>query len=181
MTDKRIINDDIIKQIKASEEALTLTELKDIINTVLKNNEKFLIKPKYISNWLVKCKYLITVELDNRTCYSISQSGLSIGIEEKINGNGNKVLYYSSQAQQFIINNLQSVISLAFKILSTSDTKLNNKYEKWTEEDMKKLKEYCQMKYSTTRISKYLRRTVGAVKSKMLKLGISNSDSDKII
>ena len=88
----------------------------DIINAVKPENMKKL-KVTAITNWLVSINMLAVIKINNKNIKKVTDTGKDLGLteEERLGQYGKYyAVTYNKNAQQFIIDNLNSIIDGGF-------------------------------------------------------------------
>lgn len=105
-----------IEEVEISDIPITVTVIAKRINSVTPENMKHL-KVTAITNWLVSINMLEIVAENNKNIKRVTPDGQNLGLaEEERFGQYGKyfVVTYNKNAQQFILDNLSSIINGGF-------------------------------------------------------------------
>ena len=101
-----------LEEAELSDKPVTISELVKIINEVADNNEFFKLSAVRAADWLLKEGYLQLKECDGRREKVPTEKGSTLGIsqEERTGSRGDyTVNLYSSEAQKFVIDNVDKI------------------------------------------------------------------------
>ena len=165
------ITDEEILNLKADELPLSISELAKKINLYKNDENMSKLSHRRITDWLVELGFLEKCETsDGKSRQKISDEGKKIGIflEDRMGAYGPyTVKLYSKEAQQFIIDNLQSILA------SSDDFNSENHGMPWNEEQDKILLDLYQKQMPISSIADEMKRSQGAIKARLKKLGIA--------
>lgn len=105
-----------IDSIEISDASVTVSVIAQKINAVKPENMKKL-KVTAITNWLVSINMLEVITINNKNIKKVTASGKDLGLteEERLGQYGKYfAITYNKKAQQFIIDNLNSIIDGGF-------------------------------------------------------------------
>lgn len=157
--------------IEISDAPVTVSVIAQRINAVKPENMKKL-KVTAISNWLVSIDMLRVVTINNKNMKKVTDNGRSLGLteEERINQNGTyHAVTYNRNAQQFIVDNLNSIIAGGF-----NGSSKENAGKPWSEDELFLLKSMYDEGASVSDIAKELKRSNGAIKARIEKFASLN-------
>lgn len=164
-----------------NESGMLLKDIIDYFNSCADNaGIKRLAKPA-LSEWLISNGYLQPVEKDNGKHYKLpTEKGNAAGItaEDRYGMYGvYTVVLYDRQAQKLIVDSLQSIADNYYtnKKKFTPREGFENQGAGWGKEQDKKLTELYKASLSAEEISKALGRTLGGIRARLKKLGLSDA------
>lgn len=102
--------------IEISDAPVTVSIIAQRINAVKPENMKKL-KVTAITNWLVSINMLKVIKINNKNVKQVTDSGMDLGLteEERLGQYGKYyAVTYNKNAQQFIVDNLNSIIDGGF-------------------------------------------------------------------
>ena len=105
-----------VDSIEISEDPVTVSIIAQRINAVKPENLKKL-KVTAITNWLVSINMLAVIKINNKNIKKVTDTGKDLGLteEERLGQYGKYyAVTYNKNAQQFIIDNLNSIIDGGF-------------------------------------------------------------------
>ena len=105
-----------VDSIEISEDPVTVSIIAQRINAVKPENMKKL-KVTAITNWLVSINMLAVIKINNKNIKKVTDTGKDLGLteEERLGQYGKYyAVTYNKNAQQFIIDNLNSIIDGGF-------------------------------------------------------------------
>lgn len=159
-----------LNKIEFSSDDVTVSVITERINAVKPQNMKKL-KVTAVTNWLASIDALKTVVVNGRNERRVTQNGRAIGINDEEyqgkNGIYRRILY-SEKAQRFIVDNLTAVIDGGF-----NGSSKENSGKPWSDEDDFMLKTMFQEGVSVSDIAASLKRSRGAIRSRVEKLDIN--------
>lgn len=164
------ITSETIKEYQISATALSISAVAQKVNALINNENMQQLKTTSFTQFLTENGYLQREY--NRTIPT--SKGTSIGIisENRFSQTGAPYIavLYNSNAQKFIIDNIDNIIN----VNNREKSALQNTGSLWTETEENKLKELYQQGHSTKEIANILKRTEGAISSRIEKLGLIN-------
>lgn len=149
-----------------SEAPLTISEIVYRINIVCQNENMKKLSHKPIINFLIKSGLLeLHFKSDGKSEKRPTEAGTTIGImtEERNSYTGTyNIILYNTAAQHFIIDNIDSIITMEIQ-------SKENDGRPWSDEDTELLFELNRKNVSIPEIAEKLKRTTGAVSSRLKK------------
>lgn len=98
-----------------SEEPITISEITKRLNHLVNPAESLTLKNGVITDWLTSLGMLTNVTVNNKNHKRVTEAGTKIGIifEQKENQQGQSyiAISYNSDAQHFIIDNIDTIIA----------------------------------------------------------------------
>lgn len=155
--------------IEISDAPVTVSVIAQRVNAVKPENMKKL-KVTAISNWLVSINMLKVVTINSKNIKKVTDNGSSLGLteEERMTQNGTYLaVTYNRNAQQFIVDNLNSIIEGGFN----GSTK-ENAGKPWSDDELLLLKTMYDEGASVRDIAYELKRSNGAVRARIDKFGL---------
>lgn len=155
--------------IEISDAPVTVSVIAQRINAVKPENMKKL-KVAAISNWLVSINMLKIVTINNKNIKKVTDSGRSLGLAEEERTTQNDAYHavtYNRNAQQFIIDNLNSIIDGGF-----NGSSKENAGKPWSDDELLILKTMYNEGASVRDIAYELKRSNGAIKARIDKFGL---------
>lgn len=179
------ISQNEISRFKISNGEITISAIVRKLNE-LKNDENMVkLTSKPITQWLLNCDFLQEVEENGKTVKRPTESGKSMGmsVRRMITDYGffNAVVY-NSKAQQFILDNLWSILNFDKAInkekyksdITPQNSKNKNVGQPWNHDEEMDLIDMYNKKYTIAEMSEALGRTNGGIRSRLKKLGFIN-------
>lgn len=156
-----------------SKEPISISELVQRINDC-RSVDMQKLKRVGVVNWLVKQGYVKRVEVNGSSRACLSEKSNTIGITEEIrsreDGGTYSVLLYSKEAQQFIVEHLETiVVSEAYG----KRRGYTNKGKPWTKDDDLMLQSLLESGATISNIATELQRTQRAIEMRLEKLQIN--------
>ncbi|MGN0528590.1 MAG: hypothetical protein ACI4IE_05610 [Eubacterium sp.] len=158
-----------LDRINISDTPVTVSVISRRINEVKPENMKKL-KVTAITNWLVSINMLEVVKINGKNVKRVTDNGTDLGIctEEHFGQYGKYYsITYNKDAQQFIVDNLNSIIEGGFN--GSSKTKAG---KPWSSDEEFLLKTMFEEGTCVKDIAVQLQRSNGAVKARLEKLGL---------
>lgn len=168
------LTSDILNTIQLSQKPIPISEFSNNINQTLEKNYFKKISYRMITWWLVKNGYLQVISMpDGKTTKGLTEKSSEIGItseERSTQYRVYNVILYSRQAQEFVINNLQSIITeyQAYKKANKNTKKI--KKSAWTIQEEKQLLLEYSNKIDVKDIAIRHNRDIKDVEDKLLML-----------
>lgn len=169
-----------ISSFKISNGEITISAIVKKLNE-LKNDENMVkLTSKPITQWLLNCDFLQEVEENGKTVKRPTESGKSMGMSVKRiltdHGFFNAVVY-NSKAQQFLLDNLLSIMNFDRALNKKSDIKpqnfkSTNAGQPWSYDEERNLIDMYNKKYTIAEMSEALDRSKGGIRSRLKKLGL---------
>lgn len=104
-------------EFRPAPQPLPISRVADNINSLIDTEKMEKLSYKLISDWLLEAGFLCAVEFANgKTSRCPTREGTALGItteERQAPGRNYTVVLYSPEAQQFIVDNLDSITGLA--------------------------------------------------------------------
>lgn len=177
------ISQNEISRFKISNGEITISAIVKKLNE-LKNDENMVkLTTKPITQWLLNCDLLQEVEENGKTVKRPTESGKSMGmsVRRMITDYGffNAVVY-NSKAQQFILDNLWSILNFDKAInkekyksdIKSQNSKSTNAGQPWSYDEERNLIDMYNKKYTIAEMSEALERSKGGIRSRLKKLGL---------
>lgn len=177
------ISQNEISRFKISNGEITISAIVRKLNE-LKNDENMVkLTSKPITQWLLNCDFLQEVEENGKTVKRPTESGKSMGmsVRRMITDYGffNAVVY-NSKAQQFILDNLWSILNFDKAInkekyksdIKSQNSKSTNAGQPWSYDEERNLIDMYNKKYTIAEMSEALERSKGGIRSRLKKLGL---------
>lgn len=177
------ISQNEISRFKISNGEITISAIVRKLNE-LKNDENMVkLTTKPITQWLLNCDLLQEVEENGKTVKRPTESGKSMGmsVRRMITDYGffNAVVY-NSKAQQFILDNLWSILNFDKAInkekyksdIKSQNSKSTNAGQPWSYDEERNLIDMYNKKYTIAEMSEALERSKGGIRSRLKKLGL---------
>ena len=177
------ISQNEISRFKISNGEITIFAIVRKLNE-LKNDENMVkLTSKPITQWLLNCDFLQEVEENGKTVKRPTESGKSMGmsVRRMITDYGffNAVVY-NSKAQQFILDNLWSILNFDKAInkekyksdITPQNSKNKNVGQPWNHDEEMDLIDMYNKKYTIAEMSEALERSKGGIRSRLKKLGL---------
>lgn len=105
-----------IKNFEFSDNPISISEITKRFNALINTLSVKELKNGVITDWLTQSGMLTEITVNNRTRKRPSSSGVSMGIiiEERVNQYGTPYegVFYSLNAQHFIVDNIDAIIAL---------------------------------------------------------------------
>lgn len=178
--------------IQFSEEPVQIKTLTDHINRQIDTDFMKKLGPSKITNWLtkkgyLKCNKVAVAKIENQ--FDVTEESQKVGIitkqvSDKQTGELKTIVYYTKDAQNFIVDNLSEICADDKRnnsdIYDTDCTYISNttinmqmQGQKWSSEEEKVLIEEFQIKkYSISEIAENHQRSSGGVIARLKKLGL---------
>lgn len=149
------------------------------LNTLIDTDGMRKINYKQITNWLISQEYLYVFTMDNGLkCKRPTRAGLDLGIREELR-HGNKgdyyVLIYNENAQKFVVSSCNSING---EQSNFDETSLRG--QRWTSEQDEMLKSMFSDGILVSEITQKLQRTEGAIRARLVRLGLINDRSEAL-
>ncbi len=159
--------------ISISETPLTVSEIADYLNTLIDIDAMTKITATMITNWLVEAGLLEVYERnDGKKSKKATSAGSQMGIitEERSGQYGTySVLLYPPAMQQFIYDNIDSVISFKYE---QNDPLAEFHARPWTDRHVAVLTEMFRQGRSVSEMAYELKRTESGIRSQLNKIGL---------
>lgn len=166
------------QKISVSEIPLSISEIAGHLNTLIDSETTKKLSNTTLNKWLLGLQLLETVTLPNGATRKMpTEQGRALGIftEERIGQYGPYLsVLYSPSAQQFIYDNIDSVID--FK--SDSEPRTEGYGRPWTEEQNEHLKALFREGVPVREIAATMKRTEGGIRARLKKLGLIENKWD---
>ena len=165
--------------LQISEVPVSVSEISKYLNTIIDLDTTKKISATAINNWLVTVGLLeITFLPNGKHRKSPTSQGNEIGIftEERMGQYGPYVVVlFSSQAQQFIYDNLEAIIG---EKNEKEDPLSEFHGRSWTSAHDEILMEMFKKNLSVSEMAFELKRTDGGIRARLKKLGLMENNSD---
>ena len=110
-----------------SQTPLTVSEITKRLNELVNPLQCSTLKNGVITEWLTEIGMLTNVIINNKSKKRVTDNGRSVGIisEQRVNQQGStyEAISYNLNAQQFIVDNIHSIIELNRKKATKTDEK----------------------------------------------------------
>ena len=166
------ITNEQLKNYEFSSDPLSVSQITQRINGLIDNEVMKKLRVASITTFLVNSEILKVIETsDGRTQKVPTEYANQLGIttEWRMGQYGEyRVVTYNKDAQQLIIDNINSIISIDYE----PPENLVNQWKIWTDEDDAKLTSMYEKNMSAKEIGVELKRSSKAIKSRIRKLGL---------
>lgn len=167
------ISPERISQFPISDKPIPVSEIAKRINDLADLEICYKFKYSAITSWLIEIGALkIVTRPDGSTAKHPTEQGNELGImtEERVGSNGNyTVVIYNKEAQQFIIDNIETILTYAE---NKKKAETANRGLPWTTEQEECLVDSFNKNVPISEMAKTLQRTRTAVQAKLMKMGI---------
>lgn len=151
-----------------SDVPITVSEITKRINDICDNEKMKKLPYRFITDYLISAGFLTLVQNENgRPIKRPTDAGIKIGIqvEERHSDNGPYyVVVYSKEAQKFIIDNIEAIISV-----NSENTELQG--TPWSDEHTEILIDLFRKEVPLQEIAVTLKRTSESIRARLKKLG----------
>lgn len=152
------------------DDPITISEIVKRINDLADNENMTKLTVTVMTEWLVNIGILFNeVSAMGKNAKRPSPQGIAMGIsvEERTGMNGPySVVVYNREAQQFVVDNLDSALNL-------SREKTENQHQPWSPEHDRCLLDLHQKGVPISEIAVTLKRNTGAIRARLKKLGVT--------
>lgn len=170
---------DSINNFSFSETPIPVSEITKRLNDLVDLEVCYKLKHSAITNWLISIGALEIRELaDGRNTKRPTEQGQMLGIssEKRTGMNGEYVVVvYSKDAQQFILDNIQAIVT---NISNISTKKADNQGQAWTAAHEECLVDLFNKNVPVSEIAATLMRTETGIRAKLKKMGLIDNRSD---
>ncbi len=177
------LSDGAINKFSFSETPIPISEITNRLNALMNSDLSLKLSRKIITSWLMEIDVLeeiITAEGKKVRWPTERGSELGIYVEKRTGMNGEYSLaVYGREAQQFILDNIQAIISYANNIRKDTQP---YKYPRrsWDAAQDKHLIELFNKNMPVSEISTILKRSEGGIRARLKKLGLIENRSDAL-
>ncbi len=165
-------------KLQISNSPLAVSEISAFLNSIINVETTKKISAAAINEWLLKFEFLEEITLPNgKHRKRPTPQGNTIGIysEERIGQYGNYVIVmFSSQAQQFIYDNIDAIIDFKNQKETTSE----NQGQPWNATQDEILIDMFNKNLSVAEMAAALKRSHGGIKARLQKLGLIENRND---
>lgn len=176
------LTDEQKTNLKPTQSPLSATKVVAIINSEVNEGIMKKLKVTAFTQWLISIGLLeeIVDDLGKKRKRPTSDGEMLGILEKEYSDNISSHLYtvYNSNAQQFVFDNIDSVIEFAAVFetekLSQKRAETENQGKPWEENDDQKLIELYNQNVSLKDLCKIFKRSRGGVQARLVKLGIIN-------
>lgn len=173
------LSDEARLKIQISKSPISVREISAHLNSIIDLNITKKISAQVINNWLLNAGFLEIVSLpDGKRVKLPTVQGNEVGIfsEEKTGQYGTYIsILFSSQAQQFIYDNVETIIEMKFETKSASAEFYGRP---WTKEHDECLIDLFKKNVVVSEIAFTLKRTNSGIRARLKKLGLIKYKSD---
>lgn len=159
-------------KIQTSDLPVSVSEIAKQLNSFVDTSTTKTISASSINNWLVEIGLLETIDLANgKHRKTPTQQGKDFGIftENRIGQYGPYIsVLFTSQAQQFIYDNIDSLVASKQK----TDSAQEHSSHPWTKDHDDCLIDLFQKSVSISEIAITLKRSEGGIRARLKKLGL---------
>lgn len=176
------ISQDELKKYLFSPTPIPVSEITRRINELIDPNAMKKLKYTSIVSFMVQSGLLAQMEsADGKTVRFPTAEGTSIGIlsEERTGQNGTyQVTVYNTDAQQFILDNIDAVMEINNRQQTNRDNNLELQGQPWTSNYDDVLVDLFHKNVPVPEIAVTLKRTESGIRARLKKLGMIENRSD---
>lgn len=173
------ISNEAMQSFEYSCDGLYIGDIAAKLNSIIDANTTKKISYKAITNWLIQQQYLYMYTMDNgKKCKRPTQAGIELGISEELRTSKNGkyyVLVYNVNAQKYIVTSCNTIIETPSNL---DEPLLQGK--PWTADQDKRLVEMFNDGLIVAEIAKECQRTTGAIRARLVRLGLISDRSDAL-
>ena len=164
---------------------LSASKIVSYINSLIETDKMSKLTSTSVVSWLFDAGLLCEITTANGKVRKVpTADGQALGIQESEfmdEGNVRKYVSYDKNAQQFIFDNIAAIAEVCQREAEQKELlkieKAANKGKPWTEQEEQHLLEMYDSGCSVKSISNDLKRSSGAVKARLIKLGRIETDT----
>ena len=176
------VSHETLRNFRLSSTPISISEITRRINELVDGNDMANLKPASINTFLMECGLLVQTETgDGRKTKIPTEQGNMIGIsaEERFSQAGSyHVTVYNSDAQQFILDNIDAIIEINARKAPPSEKMAEYQGQPWTNTDEERLVDLFQKNNPVSEIAITLKRTESGIRARLKKLGLIENRSD---
>ncbi len=165
-----------------SDTPISVSEITRRINELVDGNDMTNLKSASINTFLMECSFLVQMETkDGKKTKTPTEQGNMIGIssEERFGKAGPyHVTVYNTDAQQFILDNIDAIIEINARKAPPSEKSAEYQGQPWTNMDDETLVDMFQKSIPVSELAITLKRTESGIRARLKKLGLIENRSD---
>ena len=165
-----------LSQFTLSITPIPVSEITKRINSLVEDRPITKLKHTSITSFLIESGFLVQTEAgDGHHAKLPTEQGKSIGIstEERIGQNGTyRVTVYNTDAQQFILDNIDAVIEINNRARADKAEKAELQGQPWTNTRDETLIDLYRKNVPISEIAITLKRTTSGIRGRLKKLGL---------
>lgn len=173
-----------IEAFPLSNTPIPISEFTKRINELIDSEKMIKLKYNSITSFLLKSGFLVERQTEDGKIKKLpSEQGKALGItlEERVGQTGAyHVIVYNSEAQQFILDNIDAVIEENNQRMKLLDKQAENQGRLWTMAYDTLLTDLFQKKVPVSEIAVELKRTESGIRARLKRLGLIEKRSDAI-
>lgn len=173
-----------VKRFSLSKQPISVSEITKRLNDLIDPETMTKLKYTSITTFLMQSGFLAPAETtDGATTRIPTAQGKTIGIsiEEREGQNGKyRVTVYNSNAQQFILDNIDAVIEENAKKKQKTTELAEKQGEPWTDNYDEALVDLFRKHVPVSEIAVTLKRSEGGIRARLKRLGLIEKRSDAI-
>lgn len=170
------ISHEQLKGFNFSDTSIPVSEITRRINDLIDSSAMSKLKYTSINSFLIRSGFLSEIEYNNGTVAKTptKQGGLlGIALEERMGQNGPyRVIVYNSEAQQFILDNMEAVIEINSQKNAEKNKQADKQGLPWSKPEDETLHDLFSKHVPVSEIAITLKRTETGVRSRLKKLGL---------
>lgn len=176
------ITHDVLKSFPLSDTPIPVSEITKRINDLVVDRPMTKLKHTSITSFLIESGLLIQTDAgDGHHAKLPTEQGRNIGIstEERVGQNGTyHVTVYNTEAQQFILDNIDAIVDINSKKTPPSEKKTELQGQPWTNTYDETLVDLFLKNVPVSEIAVTLKRTDSGIRARLKKLGLIEKRSD---
>lgn len=176
------ISHETLKRFRFSGTPIPISEITRRINELVDENTMTRLKNSSITSFLMQSGFLAQAELgDGKKTKAPTEQGNLIGItsEERTGQTGAyRVAVYDSDAQHFILDNIEGIIAINNQKLMGSTDKAEYQGQPWSKTHEETLVDLFKKNVPVSEIAITLKRTETGVRARLKRLGLIEKRSD---
>ncbi len=177
------VEQDVLDNFPFSKAPISVSDIVAYFNQNIDTTKTKKLQVKAVTNWLIKSEYLELVEReDGKHTKLPTEKGNGIGIivQQRIGQYGTyQVVLYGLEAQKFVVENLETMIS-EYSAERQQDRKYLNQGGVWTDEQDASLTEMFKDGLTVAEISNTLQRSPAGIRARLKRLGLISSRSEAL-
>lgn len=176
------ISHETLKSFRLSSTPIPVSEITKRINELVAESAMTKLKYTSITSFLLQSGFLAQAEAgDGEKTKAPTKQGNTIGItsEERVGQAGTyRVTVYNTEAQQFILDNIDAIIEINNQKSMEPATRVEYQGQPWTSTYDETLVDLFQKNVPIPEIAITLKRTESGVRARLKKLGLIDKRSD---
>ena len=165
-----------LSQFTLSSTPIPVSEITKRINSLVEDRPMTKLKHTSITSFLIESGFLVQTETgDGHHAKLPTEQGKSIGIstEERVGQNGTyRVTVYNTDAQQFILDNIDAVIEINNRARADKAEKAELQGQPWTNTHDETLIDLYRKNVPISETAITLKRTTSGIRGRLKKLGL---------